>query len=357
MLAIGLMSGTSIDGVDAALIETDGLRAIERLAFHSMPYEPEFADRIRGILGRSEPDSETNAVEQELTQLHARAVGRLLANAGVRPQSVDVIGFHGHTVYHEPARSFTWQIGDGSLLAEKCGIDVVADCRTADVAGGGEGAPLAPVFHAALMADSERPVAVLNLGGVGNVTWIGADDSLIAFDTGPGNALIDDWTYKNTGKPMDRDGALARRGTVNRDVLNQLLQNPYLDRVPPKSLDRNDFDISLVEPLLVEEGAATLTAFTVACVEASLAHMPAAPRLWVVCGGGRRNPAIMSGLRSSLGVSVEPMEALGWNGDAIEAQAFAYLAVRKLLDLPTSFPETTGVAAPTTGGVLHRRIG
>lgn len=355
LLAIGLMSGTSIDGIDAALIDTDGNHQIDRLAFHSQPYEPDVADRIRSVLGRSEPDEQTVAIEREITLLHAQAIDTLIARAAVDRAAIGVVGFHGHTLHHEPPRGFTWQIGDGALLAEACGIDVVADFRSADVKDGGEGAPLAPVYHAALMADHEKPVAVLNLGGVGNVTWIGASDQLIAFDTGPGNALIDDWAYRYTGKPMDRDGAMARRGEIDENALAALLHFAYLQRPPPKSLDRNEFDTAAVEPLLVEDGAATLTAFTVACVQAALDHFPSPPVRWVVCGGGRKNPAIMAGLRRTLGVPVDPMEALGWNGDAIEAQAFAYLAVRKLEGLPTSFPETTGVKNPTSGGVFHRR--
>ena len=267
MLAIGLMSGTSIDGVDAALIDTDGNHRIERLAFHSQPYEPDIADRIRNVLGRSESDQETAAVERDITMLHAQAIDTLLARVSIDRTAVGVVGFHGHTLHHEPPRGFTWQIGDGELLATESGIDVVADFRSADVDDGGEGAPLAPVFHAALMADHEKPVAVLNLGGVGNVTWIGPDDKLIAFDTGPGNALIDDWAYRYTGKPMDRDGAMARRGQIDDKALAALLHFPYLRRPPPKSLDRNEFDTTAVEPLLVENGAATLTAFTVACVQ------------------------------------------------------------------------------------------
>jgi len=349
------MSGTSIDGIDAALIDTDGKHRIDRLAFHSAPYEPKIVDRIREILGRSEPDGEIAAIERDLTLLHVRAVEALLAKAQVKRELVRVIGFHGHTIHHEPACGFTWQIGDGGLLAAKCGIDVVYDCRSADVAGGGEGAPLVPIFHAALMAEQEKPIAVLNLGGVGNVTWIGEDDALIAFDTGPGNALIDDWAYRFTGKPMDRDGAMARRGKIDDRILADLLSNTYLHRAPPKSLDRNEFDTSAIEPLLVEDGAATLTAFTVACVRVALTHFPTPPLRWIVCGGGRKNPAIMANLRLALGVPVDLVESEGLDGDAIEAQAFAYLAVRRLLDLPTSFPETTGVVRPTCGGVLHFR--
>ncbi len=355
MLAVGLMSGTSVDGIDAALIDTDGKHRIERLAFYSAPYEPQFAGRIRDILGRDEPDDDTAAVERKLTQLHARAVETLLARAEIGRDLVRVIGFHGHTIHHEPERGFTWQIGDGALLAEECGIDVVYDCRSADLAGGGEGAPLVPIFHAALIAKHEKPVAVLNLGGIGNVTWIGEDDALVAFDTGPGNALIDDWAYRFTNKPMDRDGALARRGSIDHQALSNLLNFSYLHRPPPKSLDRNEFDTSAVELLPVEDGAATLSAFTVACVGEALEHFPVSPMRWIVCGGGRKNPVIMSGLRCTLGVPVDPIEALGWDGDAIEAQAFAYLAARRLLNLPTSFPETTGVDKPTCGGVLHLR--
>ena len=349
------MSGTSIDGVDAALIDTDGNHRIERLAFHSQPYEPDFADRIRNVLGRSEPDQETRAVERDITMLHAQTIDTMLAKASIDRSAVGVVGFHGHTLHHKPSRRFTWQIGDGELLAAECGIDVVADFRSADVDDGGEGAPLAPIFHAALMSGHEKPIAVLNLGGVGNVTWIGPDDKLIAFDTGPGNALIDDWAYRYTGKPMDRDGAMARRGQIDDKALAALLRFPYLRRIPPKSLDRNEFDTTAIEPLLVADGTATLTAFTVACVQSALEHLPAVPVRWVVCGGGRKNPAIMAGLRLALGVPVDPMEALGWNGDAIEAQAFAYLAVRKLEGLPTSFPETTGVKKPTSGGVFFCR--
>lgn len=352
-LAAGLMSGTSLDGVDAALIETDGDRVIRPLGYHFRPYAPDFALRLRGVLGRRAPDDETRAIERELTLIHAAALARLLSDCGVRAEIVRVAGFHGHTLHHAPEAGFTWQVGDGALLAREAGIPVVSDFRSADVARGGEGAPLAPVFHAALAATFERPVAVLNLGGVGNVTFIGRDGGLVAFDTGPGNALIDDWALRHTGKPMDRDGALARRGRVDGAVLARLMDNTYFCRRPPKSLDRNAFDASPVEPLLVEDGAATLTRFTAAAVAAARDHLPEAPRRWIVSGGGRRNPALMEDLRALLGVPVEPIEAVGWDGDALEAQAFAFLAVRRLRDLPASYPETTGVARPTVGGVLH----
>ncbi len=354
LLAVGLMSGTSIDGIDAAIVETDGVRSVRPISFHSEFYEPEFANSLRAILGRKDRSSEIDEVERELTLLHAKAVSRLLAKSDVRAEAVDVIGFHGHTIHHEPDQRFTWQIGDGALLAEEIGIDVVADFRSADVANGGEGAPLAPVFHAALLGDRDLPIAILNIGGVANVTFIGNYDELIAFDTGPGNALIDDWANRNIGKPMDRDGALAKRGKVDREVLAELLDNSYFERLPPKSLDRNNFDSSPVEPMLVEDGAATLTQFSVESIAISRRHFPEQPKRWIVCGGGRRNPALMAGLRNALGVAVEPIESAGWDGDAIEAQAFAYLACRTLKGMPIRFPETTGVLEPQIGGVLFR---
>jgi len=354
LLAVGLMSGTSIDGIDAAIVETDGDRSVRPISFHSAFYEPAFANSLRAILGKKDRSADVDEVERELTLLHAKAVGELLAKSNVPAAAVDVIGFHGHTIHHEPHEHFTWQIGDGALLASASGIDVIADFRSADVANGGEGAPFAPIFHAALLGDRDLPIAILNIGGVANVTFIGNDDRLIAFDTGPGNALIDDWANRNIGKPMDRDGALARRGTVDRAVLDQLLDNPYFARMPPKSLDRNDFDPSPVEPLLVEDGAATLTQFSVESIAMSCQHLPEQPQRWIVCGGGRRNPVLMAGLRDALGVPVEPMEAVGWDGDAIEAQAFAFLACRTLKGMPISFPETTGVSEPQVGGVLFK---
>jgi len=348
------MSGTSLDGIDAALLDTDGEGAIQGRDFLSESYDDEFAGRLRGILGRTEPDPETREVERELTLRHAGLVERLLAAAGVGADAVRVVGFHGHTIHHAPDTGFTWQIGDGPLLAREMGIDVVFDLRAADMEGGGEGAPLAPIFHAALAADLDPPTAVLNIGGVANLTWIGGDGELIAFDTGPGNALIDDWTRRRTGEGFDKDGALAKAGRVDRTVLAQLLMHPYFDRAPPKSLDRNEFDSAPVEGLSAKDGAATLVAFTASAIAKARDHMPTSPSRWLVSGGGRRNPAIMTALRDELAVPVAPIEDIGWNGDAVEAQAFAYFAVRRLRDLPISFPGTTGVNVPTIGGNIAR---
>jgi len=354
MLALGLMSGTSLDGVDAALAVTDGI-AVERLGQSlTVPYDPALRQRLRAVLGG---DGEVAVVEHDLTLFHAEAVRRLLAESGVSASEVDIIGFHGHTILHRPDERRTWQIGDGQLLADVTGIPVVNDFRTADVLAGGQGAPLVPVFHRALAAGLTRPLAVLNLGGVGNVTWIGEDDRVLAFDTGPGNALIDDWALTHTGKPVDAGGALARTGAIDPRAVEAFAGHPYFGRTPPKSLDRDDFRAhaaALVAGKTAADGAATLTAFTARSVAKALDHLPKAPVRWLVCGGGRHNPVIMAALAAELGVPVDPVEAVGWDGDALEAQAFAYLAVRSLRQLPLTYPETTGGPAPCGGGRFHR---
>lgn len=349
--AIGLMSGTSMDGIDAAVIRTDGRLRVEPGPALTIPYDDAFRGRLRAILGER---GDVAGVEAELTARHALAVRRLLENAGLRPAEVDVVGFHGHTIRHEPHNGITRQIGDGAALAAAVGIDVVDGLRYADVAAGGEGAPLAPVYHAALAGGLERPLAVLNLGGVGNVTWIGpGDDDLLAFDTGPANAPLDDWCRRTIGSAFDAEGALAASGAVDCDRLARLAAHRYFDRRPPKSLDRDEFAGLLnaaTAGMAPGDGAALLAAFTVAAVARALDWLPQAPRRWIVCGGGRRNPVLMAGLRECLGVPVVDADSLGWDGDALEAQAFAYLAVRSRRGLPISFPGTTRAPRPMTGG-------
>ena len=355
MTAIGLMSGTSMDGIDAALLQTDGEKVTGIGAAVSISYDEVFKNQLRGLLGR-DPDGEAHAgaIAEDLTRRHAEAVREVLKESGLAAKDIGVIGFHGHTVLHRPGDGVTRQIGDGALLADETGIPVVCDFRANDVANGGEGAPLAPLYHAALSLNYEKPLAVLNIGGVANVTWISPDGGLIAFDTGPGNALIDDWVRWHDGGAMDLDGRLAHEGTVDGAVLARLGDHPYFERPYPKSLDRDEFDAAPVAGLSAADGAATLTAFTAACVEKAVHLFPALPNRWLVCGGGRLNPAIMAALRGQLSEPVEPVEMAGWHGDALEAQAFAFLAVRSLNGLPLSLPSTTGVKAPASGGVLHR---
>jgi len=349
---IGLMSGTSLDGVDAAWIDTDGDTVQAFGPWLTRPYGRFLRLGLRRILDRAptlDPaDPDLIKVTNELTYAHAAAVAAL----GVK---AELIGFHGQTILHDPARRRTWQIGDASALAEATGLPVTQDFRSADVAAGGQGAPFAPIFHAALAASLPRPLAVLNIGGVSNLTRI--EGALTACDTGPGCALLDDFIHARTGQAMDADGALGAAGTPDDGVLHTLMADPYFARPAPKSLDRLHFAHALqaVANLSTEDGAATLAEFTARAVAASpLAH---GARTLLVTGGGRHNPAIMRALAACLPMRVAPVEAEGWDGDAIEAQCFAYLAVRVVRGLPLSFPGTTGVPAPQTGGRLVRPNG
>ncbi|MCW8914829.1 MAG: anhydro-N-acetylmuramic acid kinase [Magnetovibrio sp.] len=354
--AIGLMSGTSLDGIDISLIKTDGEGFVEFGPSMAVGYDIDFRDRVRELFGaeaRNKPN--TAALERDLTLKHADLVKAFMENHGLSSKDVDLIGFHGQTVHHDPAEGITIQLGDGQLLAEELGIAVVNDLRTRDVEAGGEGAPLVPVYHRALLKQASQvqlPAVVVNIGGVSNVTWVG-EDNILAFDTGPGNAPMNDWVCGRIGQDMDRDGALAAKGVVDEDRIAKALDNPFFDRVPPKSLDRQDFDPKLAEGLSLEDGAATLTAFTARAIAKAADHFPAPASTWVVTGGGRLNPVLMGNLRTVTGAEVLPVEALGWNGDALEAQAFAYLAVRSVLGLPITFPTTTGVTKSLRGGMLY----
>lgn len=346
---VGLMSGTSLDGIDAAFIETDGETRVATGPWLTRPYERSLRDALRAVLGGKGAAADIAAVEQLLTEAHAETVKLLVERHELG--AIDLLGFHGHTILHEPQQRRTWQIGDGALLAKLTGSDVVGDFRTADVAAGGEGAPLVPLYHAALASGLERPLAVLNIGGVANVTWIGAGaDELLAFDTGPGNALIDDWLLATTGQAYDADGGLAAQGKVDDALVQRFLAHPYFVRRPPKSLDRDEFAGFRPDGLSPADGAATLSAMTAAAVARAATHFPAPARRWLVTGGGRHNPTLMTMLAKALGAPLAPVEAVGWEGDALEAQAFAYLAVRSRRKLSLTMPGTTGVTSPLTGG-------
>ncbi len=362
--AIGLMSGTSLDGVDVALIETDGERVAAFGPARTFPYEE--ADReifrhavrdARGLSDRSARPGVLAKAEELVTRRHAEAVEAFLAAEGIAAIGIDIVGFHGQTVFHDPEKTLTVQIGDGARLAERLGIPVVWDFRADDMAAGGQGAPLAPVFHRAL-AETARltpPVLFLNIGGVANVTYVGADGALIAFDTGPGNSLLDDWTFARTGQPFDAEGRLATRGTPSETILARLLAHPYFALPPPKSLDRDAFAALLPTSLSDADGAATLLHFSARAAASALPLLPARPAACYASGGGRHNVALMRLLAEALeGIPIDPIETLGFDGDATEAQAFAFLAVRAAERLPLSYPMTTGVPAPQTGGRLSR---
>jgi anhydro-N-acetylmuramic acid kinase len=364
--ALGLMSGTSCDGVDIALIETDG----EEIGRFGPTGYRAYSEEERGLLRRAIAAAASISergqrpiplrdAEALVTAAHAEAVEAFLTANGVSPRIVAVIGFHGQTLLHDPARRLTLQLGDGHALATRLRIPVVYDFRAADVAAGGEGAPLVPVFHRALARLLPRPfpIAILNLGGVANLTYVDGDADLLAFDTGPGNALIDDFLRQRTGQPQDTNGKAAAAGRIDETVVARALRHPFFGRVPPKSLDRNDFSELLSGETFArastEDGAATLTAITAAAVAQASRFFPRAPASWIVAGGGTRNPMLMHMLEERLApASVDPAEAVGWSADALEAQAFAYLAVRSLRGLPLTFPSTTGAPRTLTGGVF-----
>jgi anhydro-N-acetylmuramic acid kinase len=366
--AMGLMSGTSMDGIDVAFIETDGEGKVKRGHAATYPFSEAFRAQLRagikeaaGIEQREDRPGRLRLLEQYLTQLHAEAVHHYLMDHQIAAESVDVIGFHGQTVLHRPDLALTVQLGDGALLSKLCAIDVVYDLRASDVAAGGQGAPLAPIYHVALAGRLPGPVGVVNIGGVSNMTWIEDDTAdnrrIIAFDTGPGNALIDDWMAAKGEAPFDEEGATAAKGTVDEGALEKLLSNAYFAKALPKSLDRNAFDAGAVSALSLEDGAATLTAFSAATLAAAASVVPEPPRTWIVTGGGRRNATLMKMLEERVEGAVLPAEALTLDGDAIEAEAWAYLAVRSLKGLPITYPGTTGVSGPLSGGVIAKAPG
>jgi anhydro-N-acetylmuramic acid kinase len=360
--AIGLMSGTSMDGVDVALVETDG-ETIARLgptAFR--PYTADERTLLRAALkdagaltDRGARPGVLRAAEELVTRAHGDAVEDFLRQYALRPREIDVIGFHGQTVLHRPRDRLTVQLGDGPALTRRLGIRVVHDFRAADVAAGGEGAPLVPVFHRALVRglDLPRPLAVVNIGGVANITYLDGDGDPIAFDTGPGNAPIDEAVRARTGEACDRNGHLAAMGNVDDDAVESARLDPFFRHPPPKSLDRETFAHFSLDHLSNEDAVATATAITAASIALARDHLPQPPGTWVIAGGGAHNPALVSMLRDRLGTAhVVRATDIGWSGDALEAQAFAYLAVRSLRGLPLTFPSTTGVANALTGGVL-----
>lgn len=359
--AIGLMSGTSMDGVDVALLTTDG-EIIE--SFGPTGYRP-YSDPERAVIKRAMAEAASltrrderppaqAAAEALVTLAHVEAVNSFLDANDLVAADIDVIGFHGQTVLHRPLARLTVQLGDGQALADATGIAVAHDFRAADMAAGGQGAPLVPVFHKALArwAGLEAPVAFLNIGGVANVTFIGDDDALVAFDTGPGNALLDDWMRLRTGAAMDRDGEVAASGCADETLLRWLLSHPWFDAPAPKSLDRNWFSPGVAAHLDTADGAATLAQFTVRSIARAVGVSGGQiPARWIVCGGGARNPELMRLLRAALPAQIVPADACGLSGDFIEAQAFAFLAVRSLDGLPLTWPGTTGAPHPLTGGV------
>lgn len=357
--SIGLMSGTSMDGIDVAMIETDGMRIASRGPSMTFPYDARMRDLLvqaiaqaRGIEERRQRPGILGEVERILTEEHAYAVSAFLTQHGIAREMIHVIGFHGQTVLHNSEAGLTVQLGDGQLLANLTHVPVVHDLRARDMELGGQGAPLVPVYHRAILDGiGPRPVALVNVGGVANVTWINAEGELVAFDTGPGNALIDDWMAAHSGRTYDEDGALAASGRVDEETVRRFCEHAYFTGPAPKSLDRNAFSLDVVAAMASADGAATLTAITAETIARAQAHMPASPELWIISGGGRKNATLMRMLSERVEAEVVSAEIAGFDGDSIEAEAWAFLAVRSLKGLPITFPGTTRVPAPACGGV------
>jgi anhydro-N-acetylmuramic acid kinase len=351
LLALGAISGTSMDAIDLALVRTDGESNVEPIAGAAYPYPAGLKARLMTALANPEI-AETDPLtelEYAVTDAFADAISRFLVEKNLPP--VDLVGLHGQTIWHRPEKRFTRQLGDGQRLANRLGIAVVNRFRHADVAAGGQGAPLVPLYHAALARGLAQPLMVLNLGGVANITYLDGD-RILACDTGPASALIDDRMRQHFGREYDANGEIARSGLVNKTALDALMQNPFFAAPLPKSLDRNDFHAraKIVDALAPADQIATLTAFTIKATAAILAQVPRAPHRWLVTGGGRHNSMFMHGLAERFRVPVEPVEAVGWNGDLLEAECFGYLAARSRKGLPLSLPTTTGVPMPMPGG-------
>ncbi len=361
MLVLGMMSGTSLDGIDLALLDTDGEGKIIAGAHGFFAYQPDDRKILRAALQCAD-NLPTDMVTKRaawpealvladalIVQRHAEAARAFLSKENAQPA---LIGFHGQTVTHRPDEATTLQIGDGAALAAQLKINVIGDFRSADMRAGGQGAPLVPLFHAALIGQLDAPLAVVNLGGIANVTYLDAGGDILAFDTGPANALLDDWLLQKTGHSYDANGALAAQGQVDEAALAAFMRHEYFAKAPPKSLDRLAFDLSLVAHLSPADGAATLTAFSAQALAAGLAQCPQQPTRLILCGGGRHNMSLCQHICRATGCIVEPCDDLGWAGDALEAQAFAWLAARALRGLPLSLPQTTGARQAVTGGVL-----
>lgn len=353
LTAIGMMSGTSFDGIDAAIIRSNGDKIHDIGATASVKYTPSFREKIRLLLLEQVNIKALLEVSNEIAAQHAHLVHDLLKSASLTDRDIDIIGFHGQAIYHDPANGQTMQIGNASLLAKMTGIDIVSDFRSMDIAHGGQGAPLVPLFHQALFSDNKKPIAVLNIGGVSNITYLGASPKeILAFDTGPGCALIDDFVLKNFGQNFDDQGKIARSGKPDEHLLAELIADPYFDKAPPKSLNRDHFQAAAnkVKNLSKEDALATLTHFTADAIAKSAKFLPSPPLEWLVCGGGRNNKFLLEILKTKHKLNVTEIKY----GDFIEAQAFGFLAIRSFYQMPLSLPSTTGTRFPVSGGALTK---
>lgn len=358
--AIGLESDTAISGIDAALIRTDGVDIFERGITLSRPYSPAMRDAIAAVLGEQGQQNfeYLKQVEEELTEHHISVVKELLDMQDMSPRQIDVIGFSGHTVLNRPAQKLSVQIGNAQKMLDAFGIPVVNRFYQTDLLSGGQGGPIFPVYYEALSRKLPKPLVIFSIGGIASVTYIGQNGELIAFDAGPGNILIDKWMQERLGAEMDFDGLWAAKGQIDERLLHKLMQHPSILKEPPKALERQDFNTLLtdVDGSSVADGTATLTAFTTqTLVEACEKYLPEMPAQYIVTGGGAYNPTMVKYLKQHLNASVQTADEIGWDAMCLDAQSFAFLAVRSLFGLPISYPTTTGVEFPISGGKIWKK--
>ena len=357
-ISIGLMSGTSQDGIDVGIIETDGKKIYEIGPSLFYPYQESFRKDLKRLIDvsiKAGKPTKDKTVGLQLSKLHIIAMQNLISSIGIdnKFKYPDIIGFHGHTVIHSPNEGFTQQIGDSSLISKKMNLPVVGDFRANDIVNGGEGAPLTPIFHKAIFNNISYPVAVINIGGIANITWINnLEENIIAFDLGPGNCLLDEWISIYTNEYYDRNGEISSTGKINEKWLTKAFNDKFFLQSYPKSLDRGYFSFNGLSDLNLEDGAATLASFTAKSIIYGVNQCPSAPRYIYLSGGGRKNKTIISILKQNLSSKIMMIDELNFDGDMLEANAFAYLAVRSLKKYPLTFPNTTGVNEPTLGGKI-----
>ena len=361
--AIGAMSGTSCDGIDLSIVKSNGEDSLNLIEDYFFPYEKKTKLKIRKLKEKIEKviDLEINkneiaALEKEITFLHCKAINLFLAKVKINKSEIDLVGLHGHTIFHSFLNKKTKQLGDGKALSKLTGLNIVYDFRKNDLKNGGQGAPLVPIFHKLLQKKLklEVPVVFVNIGGISNLTYLDKTDEIISFDSGPGNFLIDKLLQlkSNNKIQFDKNGEIALKGRVDRNILDSYLGDPYYDSQPPKSLDVNDFSLSPVRGLRVEDSIATLSEFTVLTITNSLYFFPNKPRKIILCGGGRKNKYIFERIKQISRISTLNIDEYNINGDFIESQAFAYLAIRSFFKKPITFNMTTGTSKPTTCGKL-----
>ncbi len=364
--AIGLMSGTSMDGIDLALIKSDGTKIIERKYFEYSAYDSKFRQQLHHIINNKPTLSEIKETENLFTILNANMVNEFIKNNHLNRENIDLIAFHGHTIFHDPSKLITWQIGNSHLLAKETGIKVISDFRAKDVSHGGQGAPLVPIYHFHLLSNKSKPIAVLNIGGISNITHLQSDceSTIEAFDLCFGNAPLDDIVRERLGIDFDQNGELSKKGIINYQFAEKILAHEIFHKKPPKSFDRNDFAKNLIQMKSLETSdyLATLAYIHARAVEINLDFLTNKPKEIFICGGGRKNVGLIEALKKQLKeITIKTAEEINLNGDAIEAEAFAFLGIRSLLNLPISFHKTTGVQSQIdckesslSGGILFR---